>query len=123
MTNQEKLQTVCAFLDNDDNYHTDDGNKQDLYNLVYTLRQVIENQLAVERGEEEPHAFPEEERLACFNWAVYYLGLDGNNEGNEESLMVRYFRDYFEPVNELVSELGFPPPRLERGMNITSPFQ
>jgi hypothetical protein len=96
---QEKLYTVRVFLNNEDNYYTDDANKQNLFNLVHTLREVLENQIAVERGEEEPNEFLEE-RISYFNWAVYYLGIKGNNEGDEKSLMVRYVRDYFEPLNE-----------------------
>jgi hypothetical protein len=102
MTITYKLDTVVSFLENEDNYYTEDANKQNLYGLVHTLRKVLENQLAVEHGEEEPNAFSEEERVSCFHWAVYYLGIDGNNEGDEPSLMVRYVRDYFKPDNVML---------------------
>ena len=115
MTHQ-KLSVVLSFLENI-------NSNEMLYNLVSCLRRILLIQLDINPTD----TFDQNEQNTYLNMAKSYLIEPRQNEGDEESLMVRYVRNYFESLRENViqedDELPLAkPPRLERSMNISSPF-
>ncbi len=132
MTTLEKIQTTEAFLTDKDNYHPHEDedeetleNRRSLYNLISSLNRFLKNQLAVEQGASEPQPFDEEQRGILLNWALNYLAIQRNNNGDETCLMVRYFRNSLEKMQQTQEQHeleDFLPPRMERSMNVSSPF-
>lgn len=124
MSTGDKIRVVVQFLEAEENFTTSDPHKQNLYNLVFGLRLILENQLAIQNNL-MPQAFVEND--VYLTGAISYLAVPGHNDGQETSLMVRYLRNYLETINDIpiqgdeLPHFGRPP-RLERVMNINSPF-
>ena len=119
---EQKLVVVLSFLQNSDT-------KEILYNLVSCLRRILLIKLDIENGIIPLNTFDQNEEKTYLDMAKSYLVEERQNEGDEESLMVRYVRNYFESLHENVIHVNndddlplCKPPRFERSMNIYSPF-
>lgn len=129
MTTEDKIQVALSFLENDVNYNASDTQKQNLYILVSCLHRILSIQLALEHDIQPLDPFGENEKQIYLGMAISYLAIPRQNEGDENSLMVRYVRNYFESFDEIIIQADdeeLPQirrtPRLERSMNIYSPF-
>ncbi len=122
-TTKEKIDAVRRFL-NDVNEVAGTEEEQDLYHIAIILSRVLEYECDIERGLSPIQPFSNEQQEGCITLSRRYLSR--NNSGDENSLMARYVRTFFEGLGVPPSddnEMALPfPPRMERSMNVTSPF-
>ena len=123
MNLQRKINATISFMNHKENItdqkNINDQNKQNLYSLVSFLQQILKFQLEETHTSPIENPFNNEVRKQYIDMANSYLNVPGQNQGDECSLMVRYVRNYLESLDE--DELYYKP-RLERSMNISSPF-
>ena len=121
MNLQRKINATISFLNHNENIS---NIKQNLYDIVSCLHKILTFQLESDVHKNIENPFNHEFRKHYIDMAISYLNVHGQNQGDECSLMVRYVRNYFESL-EYIQEHGetlLYKPRLERSMNILSPF-
>ena len=125
MNLQRKINATISFLNHNENISSN-LNKQNLYDIVSCLQKILTFQLESDVHKNIENPFNHQFRKHYIDMAISYLNVPGQNQGDECSLMVRYVRNYFESLDYIQehgeTELLYYKPRLERSMNILSPF-